>query len=235
MAITGATLWLLMQFLRSVQSDEPTEKARYEEAFDIGILLDYILEHWPINSALSEADMRAKAILLVRITSLRRSKEISRIQRSSVSCDREGYWTFRTLGVKGDRGHPNRLSKPFPLFANRSNPSLCPIEALTTYMEMTQSTSKEDDFLFRWVGRDKPITNDTVRNICGTVMKEAGIPKKFGPHSLRMAAATKLLDSGMSVEDVMRIGDWTSTLVFERFYNRGKYRSDAAELVTKRR
>ena len=106
---------------------------------------------------------------------------------------------------------------------------------MTAYLELTKDISNAGDgFVFRWIAKDAPISTDTVRNICSNAMRHAGIPKRFASHSLRMAAASKLLDEGMSIEDVMRLGDWTSTLVFTRFYNRSKYRSDTAELLSGR-
>ena len=59
-------------------------------------------------------------------------------------------------------------------------------------------------------------------------MWEAGVPKKFTAHALRMAAASKLLEMGFETSKVMVIGGWTSNSVFNKFYNRQKITKDVS-------
>ena len=60
----------------------------------------------------------------------------------------------------------------------------------------------------------------SVRKIVQGVMAKVGIPDKFKSHSLRMAATTKLLEEGMSVDQVMTLGGWSFISVFHKFYRR---------------
>ena len=52
-------------------------------------------------------------------------------------------------------------------------------------------------------------------------MKEAGIDTSiFKAHAIRGAVATKMLDSGELMSDVMRLGRWRSFNAFNEHYNR---------------
>ena len=43
--------------------------------------------------------------------------------------------------------------------------------------------------------------------------------------SVRMAAASAAIDSGVPIDEVLRTGRWSSWLVFNKFYNRAKLRA----------
>ena len=43
--------------------------------------------------------------------------------------------------------------------------------------------------------------------------------------SVRMAAASAAIDSGVAIDVVLSTGRWTSWTVFDKFYNRAKLRA----------
>ena len=62
------------------------------------------------------------------------------------------------------------------------------------------------------------IAKDTMK-----AMSLAGIDiNKFKSHSTKMAAASKALNKGASIDEVMRAGRWKSRTVFDLFYNRSR-------------
>jgi len=52
------------------------------------------------------------------------------------------------------------------------------------------------------LGKDQPISDKTIWNICRAAAKRAGINKKIGPHSLRHSYATHLLDAGTDLRTI---------------------------------
>ena len=64
------------------------------------------------------------------------------------------------------------------------------------------------------------------------VLEAAGIDVSvFKAHSTRMTAASKAVDEGVQVSDVMCQGKWLSFSVFEQFYNRSTKVPNFAALV----
>ena len=67
----------------------------------------------------------------------------------------------------------------------------------------------------------KPLAAGTIAKIVLEQMNAAGIDtEKFKAHTVRMATASKQIDLGEEVTSVMHRGRWSSTGVFQKFYNR---------------
>ena len=56
------------------------------------------------------------------------------------------------------------------------------------------------------------------------VMTRVGIAG-YGGGSVRMAAASAAIDSGVAIGEVLRTGRWSSWTVFNKFYNRSRLRA----------
>ena len=63
-----------------------------------------------------------------------------------------------------------------------------------------------------------PVTKATIARWVRSLIQEAGVGHQFGVHSIRGAASTAACMGGMSVEDIIRIADWSSDSVFKAFY-----------------
>lgn len=67
----------------------------------------------------------------------------------------------------------------------------------------------------------RPLSSDALARIAINLMKEAGIDTSiFKAHAIRGAVATKMLDTGELMSDVMRLGRWRSFNAFNEYYNR---------------
>jgi integrase len=219
---------IVTALMRGFKRKRPTE-ARYEEAFDVRHLLDWIEQEWSDNEALSSVDLRTKTIVLLRITSLKRARDIAKMVKASIQEDDTGRCTFRMLDEKRPDG-AGELSQRYPIFKNAERPAICPWAALQLYLERTAGWADGPrDAIFRWLERDQPLGKDAIANASREVMQRAGIPEEFRSHSLRMAGATRMLDAGIPLQQVMRIGGWTSGEVFQRFYDRSRIPRNVAQ------
>jgi hypothetical protein len=71
------------------------------------------------------------------------------------------------------------------------------------------------------------IAKDTLRT-----MSLAGIDTSvFKAHSTRLVAASAALQNGMTVDEVVRMGRWSSFCVFMNFYNRAKPRQNVTATI----
>jgi len=67
----------------------------------------------------------------------------------------------------------------------------------------------------------RPLSAESLARIAIGVMKKAGIDTSiFKAHAIRGAVATKMLDMGELLSDVMRLGRWRSFTAFNEYYNR---------------
>jgi integrase len=124
--------------------------------------------------------------------------------------------------LKQDRGvRPIQRRALIPFIPN--HPNVCPATAIEEYLQRTniwRNNNKQKLFL-SIRGQHGPLSSQRIAKYLLQSMKDAGIDiDKFKAHSIRGASATKLLDKGVSAEDVMRAGRWSSYSVFNRFYDR---------------
>lgn len=194
-------------------------KAKYDSAFDIKPLLTYISEK--LQDASDPKQCRLKLILLLRIVALRRSADIAAIIWGSVdlvTCQ------FKQTHTKSQKGKRQVITVPFE--PNPKNPALCLKVAFENYIKVAEGNvnpEEENQPLIRQLNSKGPYAKNSMAAEVLRTMKEVGIDTKvFKSHSLRMSAATALIDSGMSIESVMRIGGWNSTQVFLKFYHRAR-------------
>ena len=205
----------LKRFVAGVKSARPV-KPKYDEAFDITLVIDWIKTNWGNNSALKETFLRSKVILLLRIFNLKRNQDVVRITMDTLVLDGDKPG-FRMLGEKRQR-QDLAYSSFCPLFTNPVE-ELCPIAAIKAY---NSCSSPDKKYLIAQLKSANSMQASSIRKIVQVVMTKVGIPVKFKSHSIRMAATTKLLEEGMSVDQVMTLGGWSSMSVFHKFYNRRK-------------
>ena len=194
-------------------------KAKYQEAYDIRPILSYIK-----NSLLSgnKADARLRLILLLRICCLRRSSDVAIILWDSIDLEN---CSFKQLWSKAQKGN-KRVTGPINFEPNLEDPGLCVREAFRLYLELFKNNINEEEanpVLMRDLKAKKPIQKATISNLVLAVLKKVGIDINiYKSHSLRMSSASAMIDNGLSVEHVMKIGEWSSTGVFLKFYHRAK-------------
>jgi hypothetical protein len=212
---------LVVSVMEAVKQQIPPQP-KYQESWDLNILLDYIDLNLSTNSQLSLPQLRSKAITLLRLSSISRSTDLLRIKYSSVKfTSTQVSFDFKPIKNSKSIIHTNvqRLD---------SKPSLCPVAVLETYIHQFRDITRINDQVFLSITppfmevSSQVIAKDTLE-----LMKAAGLDTvKYKAHSTRMAAATAAIDKGVSVEDVMKVGRWLSWSVFERFYNRAKVKSN---------
>ncbi len=101
------------------------------------------------------------------------------------------------------------------------NTNICPATALKVYLERTRGVERPNDKVF--LSSKAPyqeLAKDTIATDTMSTMKEAGVDiARYKSHSTRHAAATKAIESGATIDEVMARGGWKSRHVFQEFYN----------------
>ena len=69
-----------------------------------------------------------------------------------------------------------------------------------------------------------PVGAQTCSRWMREVMTRVNFARTCGGGSVRMAAASAAIDSGVAIDVVLSTGRWSSWTVFHKFYNRAKLR-----------
>lgn len=221
--------------MRGLKRRDPSSP-KYDDTYDVTLVLDWIKKNLNKNSAMSLGNLRLKLILLFKIVQIKRSSDVANIEFSSLSMSGEKPF-FKLQKEKANKdGIVSNTNKRYSLLPNSEDSDMCIVKCIQHYVERTKGLKRSDNTLIislKASGESyKRVLPVTVAKLTLNVLGKAGVPENFKAHSLRMAAATKLLDAGFSEADVMTIGGWSSRNVFNKFYDRRKLKSGVAEAMS---
>ena len=210
-------------------SKEKPPEPRYEETWDVNLILNYIREKWPNNGQLSTLNLRRKCVVLGRLATIARSSDLHRIKFSSIHFNNRRM----TYATKPLKNHTRVALSGLVLDELSTETSLCPVQAWQAYLDQTKHIPRNQDCVFVSAkAPHKELSVDTLAKDTLFVMKEAGIDvNRYKAHSTRAVAASRAIDAGATVDNVMRWGRWKSHCVFMRFYNRSTKRENFTKLI----
>jgi hypothetical protein len=210
---------LVSEVLRGMQQQRPA-MPRYSTTWDTDRVVAW-LAGLGRNSLLDELALRRKTLALVAITTIARSSDLARMRfstlvfgptRASVQCK-----PLKNSGA---------LMRDVPI-DRAANVLICPVAALEEYVARTRHRARADDEIWLTVPdrllQHHALSPKTIASDLKAVLAAAGVDTDvFKAHSIRAAAASKAIDQGASVDDVMKRGRWSSKEVFTRFYDRSR-------------
>ena len=210
----------VIRFLKGV-FELRTPQPRYKQTWDVGILLDFF-KRQAINCELSLKDLTRKLCALLLLASAQRVQTIHLIRRKCIHFHDRGCSIQILDKLKHTRPGNYHCVLEFSSFTE--NEKLCVVACLKEYLERTAAISVHEDKLFLCYSKPhNAASKDTVARWLRNLLEEAGIDN-FKPHSFRGAAATAMLNSGMTLEDLMKKAGWTQARTFQRFYHKSVQR-----------
>lgn len=218
-AVVASQSEVIKMMLKSMTLKTPI-KAKYQDTWDLDLLMRYVAKLAESDKPL---DVRDTLILLLRIMNLRRCGDCHNILFDKVN-EEDG--TFVQLRRKRDHNITEKETAPIQYQACSECPSVCLKRAFRRYFEMFRPLKSADARRLFLATNGKEIAAATIRSRSHFHMKQAGIPERFKAHSIRMASASKMLDKGVPIEEVMKVGDWTSIHVFLVFYHRSRVQTN---------
>ena len=155
-------------------------------------------------------DVRLCAILLPWLLCMYRGIDLARCYRPIVV--KQGVH-FMSMLRKGKRKKQlYQLPKIQPDKVN-------PLYWVEKYLAMTPDLGPELVWALPTAEKMKPLASDTINSLTTRFLKENGL-QDFTAHSTRGACATALLAKGVPPPVVQQMGDWSSEVSFNLFYNR---------------
>lgn len=190
--------------------------------WDVSRLVDYWRTQ-PPNEALELSDLLDKCLCLVMVAICGRPSDVEGICFHSLKVNRpKGWISFRVYGSKTEKGYA-KIRRYIPFSPTPSR--VCPASALLAYRDESESvrppSRKKDGFAGIWLSQKRPynpISAERISNRIQRILSLAGIP--FQTRTIRSNAASRLLNNGVPVEMVARIGGWASTETILKYYDR---------------
>jgi hypothetical protein len=111
----------------------------------------------------------------------------------------------------------SRIGDPICIRAYREDASLCPVAIICALLEERDALDVRHDRLFFNPSRlDSLVTLDTFKGFITRSLRDAGIDAS--PGSTRATAASSFLGRGVSIGDILRMGNWSASSTFLRHY-----------------
>jgi hypothetical protein len=207
---------LVKKCMANIDLQRPSKPA-YSETWDLDVLITW-LESLPKNKDLSLEQLRMKCIVLIKIITLARSSDVDYISFHSIRLENDTLYGSFNPPKNYKKGCPS----DFKIKRFEDNEDLCTFAAWEEYFNRTKEHRTGGDKVFlNILPPYDPIGVQRIAKITLEAMEMAGIDvTRFKAHSTRMAVASKAIDRGASVDEVMRQGRWRSRDVFTTFYNR---------------
>jgi site-specific recombinase XerD len=107
------------------------------------------------------------------------------------------------------RSKTDQSGRGFTVFIEPSGSATCPVRLMQAYLKQRGC---HGGFLFI-NRRGSPLSAGAISKICQRMVSRAGLNAQVSSHSLRIGGATAAMVGGLSKEQVMAIGGWTSDAV----------------------
>ena len=213
--------------MHKIELENPPEP-RYEATWDMNILVHYIAS-LPDNKDLDTDVLRRKCIVLFKLVTMARSADVDSVKFATLAFTPQ-HMVYQLRPTKNYKRTTQEIHKVLRL---EDTNKLCPVACWEEYIQRTSQIRRAADKVFVAVKSPyKEISRDTIAKDTMLMMEAAGVDTtRFKSHSTRSAAASKALDQGASVDEVMKQGRWRSRSVFTRFYDRSQRKDNFSQLV----
>ena len=113
---------------------------------------------------------------------------------------------------------------PDPIIFRASGEELCPVRSLKYYLNMTRNARDNEaskKLFLSHILPNKSVGCDSLRRWLKEALKDAGIDTEvFQGHSIRAATSSKAAVRGMSMKEILGMGQWSTSSMWQRFYNK---------------
>ena len=230
----------IMQWMKGWKHEKP-KSVKFDtdtDGWDVGLIVDY-WSRQPPNAELTTVELGYKALSLFAVAVYPRPSDLARLSRDRFERLAHGV-RYRYFGTKELHAVPKFTGQHGLGFEMQE--LVCPASALEAYIDRTADKSlffhSDSVYNFEHVfmsqtparygpykGMHHPVGAQTCSRWMREVMTRVQVAPGYGGGSVRMAAASAAIDSGVAIDVVLSTGRWTSWTVFNKFYNRAKLRA----------
>lgn len=205
-------------------------RPKYNSVWDPDVVIKYVSTLGE-NRYIPLPALARKTAVLLALASLLRVSELSSIDMQSV--------VFSSNGIKFTLLKPRKAQHSGPLksivIPSIPDAACCPVEAIRTYIDRTSTLRKNTNINSLFISLIAPYRSITANTMSGWIrssLKAAGVDTAvFKAHSTRGAAASKALASGLSLDSILKAGQWSRESTFSKFYQRDILPSVASTII----
>ncbi|KAG2386348.1 hypothetical protein C9374_002794 [Naegleria lovaniensis] len=158
------------------------------------------------------------AILVIGFRLFARPGELCELKWSDVEMDnpKPGWININLAGHKTDFFFNDR---PHPIDPVQDSNTFCPIQILTTYMNLVRNFKSPDSPLFSFKD-NQYLTTTQISELIRNAIRQIDSTVKVSGHSLRIGASTEISSKGMPIEVNKIMGRWVSDKSVLRYSRR---------------
>lgn len=208
------------------------------EIWDSDMIVKFILEKWERNGDLNLKDLQLKTIgLLCLATMARPRSDIGRLKKKDIK------FRYKDSILESVIIHFRETKESqvkTAILGKIEEEGLCPVQTLWEFKERTEVLRKklpEEHTLFLGYILDPEkvvsIRPATLANWVKQLMKKAGVPEDYPPHSIHAAASTKAVEKGNSIKEVKKHANWSlnTNTFYEDYYYKPTARSSSSTRI----
>lgn len=209
---------LVIRFMKGCYNENPP-RPKYSSIWDVEVVFSY-MRHAGNNLSLDLSSLTKKLATLLAVSTLLRVSEIASLDKRTLE--------FSSSGAKIALSKPRKAQTSGPLrwvsIAKYANNLICPVDCLRAYVYFTdinRTEANQQHLLISLIQPFGSVSGNTVARWKKEYLSDAGIDTSiFSAHSTRGAAASEAARSGISIDAILRAGDWSNETTFAKYYNR---------------
>ena len=205
---------------------------RYQQSWDINAVLVY-LRSLPNNQDLPLSVLTQKLALLLALTAPKRSSELKLLDLRFMRLVPEGV-VFELPGLTKTSSEVTSVF--FARFDDCER--LCVLRCLQSYISRTENfrspmdPASDRQLLISYHRPHRPVKSCSISRWIKCILSKAGIDTSiFSGHSTRSASTSKARAGGVSLQEILKMANWSGPSSFLRFYYRPVFSSTFARAV----
>ena len=204
----------ISRFMKGFFNQRPP-RPRYTFTWPVSSVLEYLKTLFPLHD-LTLKMLTLKLTALLALSSATRAQTLTFLNIDSMTiCEDRVFFVFNDL-LKTSR--PSQ-SYTLNLYHNQDE-SICVMHTLLYYLEKTEDLRKSQYVLVSYCTYSR-VTSSTVARWLKEVLRLSGIDcSLFKAHSYRGAASSAAFLGGCSLNEILKVADWSSVKNFKKYYLR---------------
>ena len=206
----------VVSLLDSLASQAPP-RPQYKPAVDLSKTLKFLAEI-PSSTTTALSPLQGKVAFLMGMAAFLRPSDLQRIDLLSCVVDSSGILSFNVVAPK-ERCKKQRIIKQLTIHPHANNASICPVAAFLALRDRHRlQRVRPPSALFVQSGLpSQPVLSTTIASWIRRLIRISTSERNV---SLRSVAASLALTNGLPLQDIITLGNWTSSTTFENHYKR---------------
>lgn len=226
------------QFFKILRANEPDTSTEVD--LDLSPIITY-LRSFTSNEDMSPEELTQKLCWLLGMCAFLRPSDIERIDLNKC-CVEDGFISLHVVRPKETSAGIHK-SKSVILRAHSLDRQLCPVQTFNDYVRRlayiktsfphpTMSSLRYNPLIRHIKSPKVKISSQRISKHIATIMSRVDFPPDYRLPKARAAGSTHAAKNGVSVDDIVAQGNWSSRRMFEKFYRlSSKTRSNFTDIV----